>query len=61
MQKQEKTKSVLKRFARSAVCGILGATVAFSTSNPLWLILSPALQALGKFLRIKWAIKNIPF
>jgi len=61
MAEHEKTKSVLKRFARAVVCGIIGTAATIVSHNPTWLILSPVLQALGKFLRIKWAIKNIPF
>lgn len=60
MAEKEKTKIVLKRFARAAVCAIIAATATITTSNPWWLILAPTLQAIGKFLRIKWGIKNIP-
>ncbi len=61
MSKHEKTKSVAKRFARAAVCAIIGIAATMKTSNPAFIFLSPVLQAVGKYLRIKWGMKNIPF
>ena len=61
MADHEKTKTVIKRFTRAMVCSIIGAVVTLQTDNPTFLILIPLLQAVGKYLRIKWGVKNIPF
>jgi hypothetical protein len=52
--------AALKRFGRAMVSIILSGIVAKYAKNPLYIALAPVLQALGKYLRDKWGLKNIP-
>jgi len=50
----------LKRFGRATLSLFIASAVATATKNPAWMIFAPILQALGKFLREKLDIPNIP-
>ena len=54
-------KTAVKRLGR----GIFGLLIAglswFITQNPTSLILAPVINTLGKFLRAKFNIPNVPF
>lgn len=57
----DKIKKVAVRFGRSAVSVVAAGVAANYGNSPWWLLLSPALQAFGKFLREQWGVKNVPF
>jgi len=57
----DKVKSVLARFGRSAVSVVVAGAAATYGDSSYWLLLSPLLQAFGKFLREQWGVKNVPF
>lgn len=50
----------LKRLGRATLALLIAGAIAAVTKNPKWLIFAPVLQALGKFLREKLDIPNIP-
>ena len=53
--------SSFKRFGRAVL--VLGGAylVAHFKNNLAYLGLAPLLNALGKYLRAKWNLKNVPF
>lgn len=51
---------VLKRFGRATLALLIAGAIAAATKDPKWIIFAPVLQALGKFLRERLDIPNIP-
>lgn len=51
---------IIKRFGRATLALLIAGAIAAATKDPKWLIFAPVLQALGKFLREKLDIPNIP-
>lgn len=51
---------VLKRFGRATLALVIAGAVAAATKDPKWLIFAPLIQALGKFIREKLDIPNVP-
>ena len=53
--------SVIKRFGRVAVAVVIAGLPAYFGDNPLYMTLTPVINALGKFLRSTLGLKYIPF
>jgi hypothetical protein len=53
--------SVLQRIGRATVSIALAGIVAMYQHNPVYIVLAPVIQGLGKFLRYKWGVKSVPF
>lgn len=53
--------SALKRFGRVALGVALAGIPAYFADEPRYLLLAPIINAVGKWLRAKFALKNIPF
>jgi len=51
----------LKRFGRVAVGIILAGIPAYFAKDPRYILLTPVINAVGKWLRAQFGIKNIPF
>ena len=51
---------VLKRFGRATAALLIAGGIAAATKDPKWIIFAQVLQALGKFLREKLDIPNVP-
>jgi len=51
----------LKRFGRVAIAVILAGIPAYFGKNPLYLALAPLINAVGKWLREQFGLKNVPF
>ncbi|KKL79894.1 hypothetical protein LCGC14_2010240 [marine sediment metagenome] len=54
-------KKALKRLGRGIFGLILSGLSWFITQNPASLVIAPVINALGKFLRAKFNIPNVPF
>ena len=54
-------KATTIRLGRGLITILIAGLVSTYKNNPLYLALAPALSALGKFLRLKWGVKNVPF
>jgi len=52
---------VIFRLGRSLLSVAIAGAVATLKDNPFYLGIAPVLQALGKYLRETWKLKNIPF
>ncbi len=53
-------KAIVKRLGRTITALALSKIVALITGNPDLLWLAPALNAIGKALRLKYGIKYMP-
>lgn len=53
-------KNAFKRFLRGAVSLLITGTVAYSAEKPYLLALTPVINALGKWLRERFGVKNTP-
>jgi len=51
----------LKRFGRTAVGVLLAGIPAYFTNEPKYILLAPVINAVGKWLRTKFNLSNIPF
>ena len=51
----------LKRFGRCVVGVILAGVPAYFAKDPKYILLAPLINALGKWLRAQFGLKNIPF
>lgn len=54
-------KKAFKRLGRGIFGLIISAIISFFTSDPKMILLTPAINAGGKYLREKCNIPNIPF
>ena len=54
-------KAALKRLGRGIFGLIISGVAWFITNNPASMVISPIINALGKFLRAKFRIPNVPF
>jgi len=54
-------KTAVKRLGRGIFSLIISAVTAYLTDKPELLVGVPILNALGKWLRTKYTLKNIPF
>ncbi len=53
--------SVLKRFRRTLVGIIIAGVPAFFAKDPKYILLAPVINAIGKWLRAAFGLKNVPF
>ena len=53
--------SVLKRFGRTLVGIIIAGVPAFFAKDPKYILLAPVINAIGKWLRAAFGLKNVPF
>jgi len=51
----------LKRFGRVGLGVVLAGIPAYFAKDPRYLLLAPVINAVGKYLRAKFDLKNIPF
>ena len=51
----------LKRFGRVTVSVILAGIPAFFAKDPKYILLAPIINAVGKWLRTQFGLKNVPF
>ncbi len=52
---------VLKRIGRATVSILLAGIPTYFSGNPMYLALAPVIQGVGKWLREKLGLKNVPF
>ena len=57
----DKLFGVLKRFGRVGLGVVLAGIPAYFANDPKYLILAPLINAVGKWLRSQFGLKNIPF
>lgn len=57
----ENFKRSAKRFGRAGVSIFIAGLIAIANDDPKWIAFAPLLQFVGKYLRSKWGLKNIPF
>lgn len=53
--------AALKRLGRGIFGVIISGVIWFITNNPASMVIAPIANALGKFLRAKFRIPNVPF
>jgi len=53
--------SALKRFGRVGIGIILAGIPAYFAKDPRYILLAPVINAVGKWLRSQFGLKNIPF
>jgi len=53
--------SALKRFGRVMVSVILAGIPAYFAKDPKYILLAPIINAVGKWLRTQFGLKNVPF
>lgn len=53
-------KSAVKRLGRGVFSLIISGVTAYLTGNPNFLVAVPVINALGKWLRSRFGLKNIP-
>ena len=52
--------SCLKRFGRAALAIVIAGLICYTTKEPKMLIFAPLIQAVAKYLRDRFKLKNIP-
>jgi len=57
----DKIKSVLKRAGRVGVATAIGSVFSYFLKDPRYILLTPIISALGKWLRKVLSLPNIPF
>lgn len=58
---QESLKSVGKRILRATVATAISTAISTQTDNAVWLSLIPAIQGVGKLLRVIFGLSWLPF
>lgn len=53
--------SVLKRYVRVMIAVVLAGLPYYFSGNPRYILLAPVINALGKYLRKRFGLINIPF
>lgn len=53
--------SALKRFGRVALGVVLAGIPAYFAKDPRYILLAPVINAVGKWLRAQFGLRNIPF
>ena len=51
----------LKRFGRVALGVVLAGIPAYFAKDPRYILLAPIINAVGKWLRVQFSLRNIPF
>jgi len=54
-------KTALKRLGRGVFSLVISGVTAYFTGNPYYLAATPAINAIGKWLRTKFNLTYIPF
>ena len=57
----DKEKQALKRLGRGIVGLTISGIISFFTQDPKFIALAPVINAIGKWLRARFRIPNIPF
>ncbi len=53
--------SALKRFGRVLLGVVIASVPAYFQKDPKYILLAPIINALGKWLRVKFGLSKIPF
>lgn len=57
----EKETQALKRLGRGIVGLMISGIITYFTKDPKFILLAPVINAIGKWLRAKFRVPNIPF
>lgn len=52
--------STVKRFSRIALALLIAGAIARAKEDPVWLIFAPFINAVAKYLRVRFGLKYIP-